>query len=142
MQFSRTTRRSPLEQDLTPLIDVVLQLIIFFLYTSSFTQMIKTRIDLPEQPGQGAIVEPATIVIDLDADGTLLVETRPITLEALARIVTHELDRAGDPALVDVLLRPDRNLPASHLNEVASTLSALGVQRWKLGTRVPVGAAP
>ncbi len=135
MNFLGTpSRRHRTEQDLTPLIDVVLQLIIFFLYTSSFVQMIKAPIDLPVEAGQDGPPQPASISIDLAADGTLLIEARVVTLDTLLDIVSHELSIAPDRSAVDVLLRPDRNLAASHLNTVAAALSSAGVERWKLGT--------
>jgi len=126
--------------DMTPMIDVVLQLIIFFMYTSQFAQLARTPIEMPEEAGDKAEHKPITLTIDIDATGQLLVEGEIVTSDELDRLLQIELDKAGgDPAAVRVLIRPDRTLPSLHLNRLADRLARLGLRGWRLGTSVPMG---
>lgn len=129
--------------DLTAMIDVVFQLIIFFMFTSQFGELRRTEIDLPREPGDEtqARLEPAMIV-DLTFDGVFYVEsveTSLIEIERLAKQGVMTQDPA-DP--FDVLIRPDRNAPAAHLDRLLLGLSTTGVERWKLATVDQGGGAP
>lgn len=137
---SRTTRR-PLGFDMTPMIDVVLQLIIFFLVTSQLSQVMRSPIDLPEEPGdERQVARPGSVVIDVTGGGLYLIEGEVRTLEDVVRLVGLEQQHAeasGQP--LDLLIRADRAGPAVHLNGLATRLASVGVRRWKLGTSVPGG---
>ncbi len=138
-------RRSPIRAfDMTPMIDVVLQLIIFFMFTSQFGQVTRSDVELPREAGEEEPeTERPTLVIDLSAAGVLLVEARPMTVERVSRLVSIEVERVGGRAeLVDVLIRADRRAPAARLNELATRLSELGVRRWRLGTSSVEGNGP
>ncbi len=140
MSARRSQSRHMIAVDLTSMIDVVFQLIIFFMFTSQFGELRRTEIDLPRQPGDDAEVrhEPA-MIIDLTNDGTYFVEsieTSLIEIERLTRAGVLSQDD-GDP--FDVLIRPDRNASAAHLDRLLLRLSNTGVQRWKLATVSPGG---
>jgi len=135
MTFSRRARRTQSGFDMTPMIDVVLQLIIFFLYTAHFSAMTRSPIDLPRERGEETVpVGSGAIVIDIRDDGRIMVERSEMTLEQVEQLVAVEVSRAGSPSGVEVLVRSDRNVPASEINELARRLGALGVRNWRLGT--------
>jgi len=125
------------------MIDVVLQLIIFFLFTSQFGELVRTEIDLPEEPGETTpVTEGPNLVIDIDADGTYLIASQPRTLAEIEAIARGEISITGDPILVSVQIRPDRNGPAIHLNDLTQTLAQLGIRQASLGTVTPSGGPP
>lgn len=136
MNFTRKRRERSDLIDLTPMIDVVMQLIIFFMYTNQFAQVVRTQLDLPKEPGEKRDdPEPASIVIDMTANGSLLVEGEPVTRADLLLRVSTEV-RAGEASgkPPTVLLRADRSAASKHLNELATELVKLGVRDWRLGT--------
>lgn len=141
MNLRPQTRRRPLGFDMTPMIDVVLQLIIFFLFTSQLSQVMRSPIDLPEEKGDEAqAVSPGTIVIDVTGDGSYLVEGQARSLEDVVRLVSLEqqhAERSGE--VLDLLIRADRKGPAAYINVLATRLAGVGVRQWKLGTSVPPG---
>ena len=86
----RSTRTRPTEAsfDLTPMIDVVMLLIVFFTLTSQFRDAIPTTVDLPREVGQEAAeAAPASISLELRRDGTLASNGREVGLD---EIITHE----------------------------------------------------
>ncbi len=136
MKPSRRTALAFAEPDLTPMIDVVLQLIIFFMFTNQFGQLAHTAVDLPKEAGeQSRDAAKPSLVIDIEANGGLRLDGRPLQHESLLRVLAREIDRAqGDATRVDVLVRADRAAPAAHLNRLAEDFAARGVRRWRLAT--------
>jgi biopolymer transport protein ExbD len=130
----RLTGRRHLEEasfDLTPMIDVVMLLIVFFTLTAQFTRTEQAPLDLPAQEGDPGRVEPAkALYVDLESSGRISIEGTGITLLELAQ--PHWL--GADPGAIDVIVRADKASSIAKLNEVARTLQVAGVTRWKLAT--------
>ena len=99
MKFRRHTREE-VGINLTPLIDVVFLLLIFFMVSTTFTRETQLSIDLPEAQGQPsqAIEKPIEILIDESGsyrvNGQVLVDSQMRTLQA----AIYRLS-AGDTAL-------------------------------------------
>jgi len=125
--------------DLTPMVDVVFLLIIFFLTTSSLIETTRAEVDLPKEQGEeGARSRPHGVVINITQNGTFIVEQATLSFEELALLLRAELGLNGDGASeLDVVIRADRGAPLRHLNRVAEYLSGLGVRSWRLATEVP-----
>lgn len=140
---SRTSRHM-LALDLTPMIDVVFQLIIFFMFTSHFGQMMRTEINLPREKGdEREVQQQPAMIIDIQNDGRYFVESREASLNEIERLARSGIaeSKGGGPKF-DVLIRPDQTAPASDLDRVLTRLSAIGVNDWKIGTIVPDGSGP
>ncbi|MBL4808430.1 MAG: biopolymer transporter ExbD [Phycisphaerales bacterium] len=126
--------------DLTPMIDVVFQLIIFFMLTSHLGELRRTEVDLPVQPGQEQRDgQDAAMIIDIGPDGVYMVESVEVNLNEIHRLASAGIGNEVDPENFDVLIRPDRNAPAVYLDRVLNKLAGVGVTRWKLGTMAPDG---
>lgn len=143
MSRGTSTPRHMIDLDMTPMIDVVMLLIIFFMLTSRFGDLRRTEIDLPRQPGEreASRREPA-LIIDLRGDGRTLVDSREVSITELERLARVGLAGATVSEPFEVLIRPDRNAPARHLDAVLSRLAATGVSTWRLGTTEPDGGSP
>ena len=134
-QASRT-----IEIELTPMIDVVFLLIIFFMVAAQFARITRAELDLPQEKGeQEQAAEGAGLVINLLADGSIEVAQRTIGIEELLQIVQEEIDRlpSGDPRNVKLLIRADRNNDTTTLNDLFNRLRSLGVGAARLATEVP-----
>lgn len=131
-----------LNVDLTPMIDVVFQLIIFFMFTSQFGELRRTDIDLPKEQGEEETEkQQASMIIDLTLDGQYLFESKPMSLIEIERIAATGVASQPEGEPFDVLVRPDRNAPAVHLDRLLMRLSGVGVRRWKLATVDQEGAS-
>lgn len=139
MRLSRAKSRRAVGWDMTPMIDVVLQLVIFFMYTAQFTHMVRTPIDLPREQGEELEeTGPTSIIVDVRHDGQLIVDGDPVALDRLIGMIQVEVKKAaGDPSAVDLLVRADQTCPSAHINAIAARLAAIGVRSWKLGTTLP-----
>lgn len=87
MKFRRQ-QRAEVSVNLTPLIDVVFLLLIFFMVSTTFTRETQLSIDLPEASGQPRESSPEEIEILIDESGSYrvnglgLVDSRMRTLQA------------------------------------------------------------
>lgn len=91
---------------LTPLIDVVFQLLIFFMLTTSFLQtqalsVVTPAADQKELPKDARVVE-----IWLMGDGSLRVDGDPVAPEGLAQVVG---DKIGDRTDMTVTILAERD---------------------------------
>ena len=131
LRLSDRQRVIPFE--MTPMIDVVLQLIIFFLFTSQFQREMTLPLDLPEQPGeQRETQQPERLTVGIDADGTYHIATESVTLGRIIALVRAEA--SGDAPPPEVVIRADEAASAAPLNRLAEALAEAGVRRWRLGT--------
>jgi biopolymer transport protein ExbD len=84
----RRQRREDLGVNLTPLIDVVFLLLIFFMVSTTFTRETQLSVDLPEATGLMREEVPKQIEIQIDetggyrVNGRALVDTQMRTLQA------------------------------------------------------------
>lgn len=132
-----------LSVDLTPMIDVVFQLIIFFMFTSQFGDLRRTEVDLPREQGEEETVhQQAAMIIDVTREGTYRFESQETSLLEVERIASAGVMNQSESTPFDVLIRPDRNAPVAHLDRLLLRLSNVGVQKWKLATVEPDGGAP
>lgn len=118
--------------DLTPMVDIVLLLIIFFMLTAQFSRVLLTPVDLPREKGaanQSKRTHQA--VVDLDRDGSLRLNNEPIATDRLMQRLSSDAKSAGE---IDVLVRADRLCDSVHLNRLAASLSAIGIRDWHLAT--------
>lgn len=132
-------RRQDASFDLTPMIDVVLLLIIFFMLSSRFADTTLTQYDLPTEEGEATDSTAWRLVIELDRDGRMLVGGRPLALDEVASMVRDLPALAEDGASSGIVIHADRSCSARHLNRLAATLTSSGVRDWGLTTR-PDGA--
>ena len=131
-----------LDVDLTPMIDVVFLLIVFFMATAQFAKLTKADIDLPKEQGETErSTATSSVVVNVSASGELIVDGDAYSMDRVVAMVQVELNRSqGDASQVDLLIRADRNAPASIVNNLADRLVDAGVRSWRLGTAPGTGS--
>jgi biopolymer transport protein ExbD len=120
--------------DLTPMIDVIFLLIIFFMLSSQFASTEARPVDLPREPGMETVGSEAEakLLIDVSRDGAYSVMGEPVTLEALSRMAAPRPTASGGMGRSAVVVRADRSCPASALNRLADSLAGSGVEQWSI----------
>ncbi|MEQ8317127.1 MAG: biopolymer transporter ExbD [Phycisphaerales bacterium] len=135
MLFGTKPARMRFTVNMTPMIDVVLLVIIFFLYTARFAEVSRTSVDLPDEPGaEESASDPDALMIDVRDDGVFLVSGRARSLERVIEIVEEQAERVGGPENLRVLLRADQGTAAGPVNELARRLTGMGVRQWSHAT--------
>lgn len=103
MEFTRSTRRT-LNLNLTPLIDVVFILIIFFMLTTSFMRIESLELMLPSASGKAADKQEV-VHLFIQADGDMLLGQRKVNQEELADSMARMFEK--DPSTRIMLLTAD-----------------------------------
>ena len=141
MKFGRSKHPARVPSvELTPMIDVVFLLIIFFMATAQFARLTRADVDLPIEKGeQQPIPEEAGLVINITRLGEIIIANETVSLDDLADIVDDEIRQLpdGDPRRVKLLIRVDRLAAAGRLNEVVTRLQQRGVGVARIATEVP-----
>ena len=142
MKFRRQ-RRDELAINLTPLIDVVFLLLIFFMVSSSFVQKQVISVTLPESGTAVANVSD-TVEISLDAAGMYFVAGQPVGRErgqllAAMQSIVRTLD-ARALAEQPVEIRADANATHQSVVRALDVCVALGLVQVSLAT-MPVAEA-
>ena len=68
MNFGSSQEQDETAIELTPLIDVVFLLLIFFMISTTFTKETSLQINLPEASGEEGIEQPKSIEVQVSAD--------------------------------------------------------------------------
>ncbi len=134
----QVTRMIALE--ITPMIDVVFLLIIFFMTTAQFVAQTRAYLDLPLEAGeQEEEAAEAGLVINLTVDGDIIVASQTVTVDELSDLVNEETARQQSKGseVTRLLIRADRRADSTQLNEVVSRLQTLGVGVARVATEVP-----
>ena len=117
--------------DVTPLIDVVFLLLIFFLLTSTFITPEAIELSLPTS-GTGSPKWTVPVVVSLDRYDELRVGEREVTLEQLEAVLSRSLSNRERKA---VTLKADSTAELQRLLQVMDRIRAAGASELSLATR-------
>ena len=124
----RALSLSLVEPDLTPLIDVVFQQLIFFMLTSAFVFQPGIRIQLPKTVTSD-VVHKETLQVTVVQGDRLYLGEKIVTLQEL-RSKLSGLSKNGQP----VLLRADRKASMGRVMEVWDMCRAMGIPQIHIAT--------
>lgn len=136
MRFSDASRRKRPSINMTPMIDVTFQLIIFFMCVSQFWNLEKEELILPsaeKAKTETEAVTAARLVVNLLENGEIVVSKARVAMDQLALMLQSEADshktRQGD-ANVAVLLRADTGVEFKHVQDIMLACAHAGI--WQL----------
>ena len=89
----RNNKHKPLEISLTPMIDVVFLLLIFFMVTTTFSKESVIKVLLPQADGEQVTEQKQTLVLTIDKSGQFFIDDKPeaiSTLAALTQALTEQ----------------------------------------------------
>lgn len=109
---------------LTPLIDVVLILLVFFMLASNFNRWQVIVLDTPPPPAVSTGEARGAVLLRVHGDGRLDLNGLPVNSETLERRLGELLQR--DPEQ-PVLVQPGRGVDLQDLVSVLDRLHRLGV---------------
>lgn len=136
----RPIRKERIEPNLTPLIDVVFLLLIFFMISTTFDKDSRIKVELPEAATQDEKVDPEKKVLSIivDARGRYYVDqkevlnTEPETLRRAIEIA------AGDARDLPVIITADANTTHQSVVRVMDVASQLGFLQMTFAAKQPV----
>ena len=133
MQFEGA-RRGARIPNLTPLIDIVFLLLVFFLLTAHFVKDETLPVDLPEAVSGEAGDTKELLEIVLDGENHLFVDGRAVAAEKLAPTIRKALT---DRASKQVRLRGDRHAEMARVVMVMDAARRAGASGLDIVTQRP-----
>jgi biopolymer transport protein ExbD len=124
MRFSRTEDHARIRLDGTPMSDIIFNLLIFFLLTSTFAAEQGIPLDLRKAVQPSSIIAREVVVTLTRGEG-LFVNERPVGRPALETEISLVLARASDRTVV---VRGDGAVPLRRVVEVMDTARRLGAR--------------
>ncbi|MDR5901311.1 MULTISPECIES: ExbD/TolR family protein [Halomonas] len=129
MRFPRR-RRDPVEVNLTPLIDVVFLLLIFFMVSTTFETRQALELTLPESLS-GSAAEPSPVTLVVTAEGGYRLGTRDLDAESLGPALADEADQGREHGLV---IEADAQARHADVVRALDQAGLNGIQRVRIAT--------
>ncbi len=128
LQVNSSEDESPL--DLTPMLDVVFIMLIFFIVTTSFVKESGIEIDRPTARSADR-QEKGNVLVAISPEGEIWVDRRPVDLLAVGPLVERRL---AESAGAVVIIQSDRKAPVGRLVQVMDQIRLVGVSNIALAT--------
>lgn len=136
MKFRRTTR--PEEGiNLTPLIDVVFLLLIFFMVSTTFTKETHLELDLPEASAAPLLEDEGRIEIVVNAEGGYAVNGQGLVNTRLDTLKTAIQRTANGNNQLPLTITADARTPHQAVVTAMDAAGQLGFAKLSITTRNP-----
>lgn len=133
----RPRRRRSTGVDITPLIDVVFLLLIFFMVSTTFERETQIRVDLPEATGESKKERPAELDITIDRHGIFYVDKMEVVnteIETLKKAISRAV---GDKRDLPVIINADAMTPHQAVMTAMDAASQLGLLHMTFSAQQP-----
>ncbi len=123
--------------NLTPLIDVVFLLLIFFMVSTTFTKRTQLSVDLPEAVGEQNSQPPRQIEIMIAADGSYAVNDQALVNNKVETLKAAISKLAEGDNKVPLILTADAKTPHQAVVQAMDAAGQLGFAHLSITTRQP-----
>jgi biopolymer transport protein ExbD len=120
--------------NLTPLIDVVFLLLIFFMVSTTFEHQSRIQIELPEATASPVEVDEDSIEIIIDAQGRYFIGEEQVVNTELKTLKSAISKAVGERETAPVTIRADAKTPHQAVITALDATSQLGLTHISLAT--------
>lgn len=139
MRFKRQVR-SEEGVNLTPLIDVVFLLLIFFMVSTTFTKETHLKVDLPEAQAQPATEAAEQIEVLISAGGAYSVNGEALVNSQLKTLMAAIEEKGQGNTKVPFVITADAKVPYEKVVQVMDAAGRLGYVNLSMTTKTPEDA--
>ncbi len=130
MNFSRS-RRIEVGVDVTPLIDIIFQLVLFFMVSTTFVTAPGLEVDLPRSSADTVLRDTEDVSVLVGEDGSVFVDDVAVDLKglnaALERVAATDVNTL-------VLLKADRSVSHGRVVAIMDAARSKGLTRLAIAT--------
>lgn len=127
---SRSELQAISDINVTPLVDVMLVLLVVFIVTAPLL-MQAVKVALPKTVPTPAISQTRNIQVTINASGTIFMDQRQVTLEALEDALKQQRAAKTDPS---VQLHADSRVDYGEVAKVLAVIQRIGIDKVGLVT--------
>ena len=138
----RTRSRRRAYISLTPLIDVVFILLIFFMVSTTFTKETQLEIDLPEAKGEKAEQQADHIEVEINAEGEYSVNDQRLDSSDREALMERIRQVAGDDTSIPFVITADAKTSHELVVRAMDVAGTLGFSALSISTQQVLGITP
>jgi biopolymer transport protein ExbD len=131
----RKEQDSSVDINLTPLIDVVFLLLIFFMVSTTFQKSSEIQIELPEASGEVEPKKDFVVEISIDSLGRYFVNNRVLVDKKLSTLKLAIQQTVGTHKNPHVVISADKNASQQSVVIAMDAANQLGLSKFSLATR-------
>lgn len=132
MRF-QTRSRDDVQLDMTPLVDVVFLLLIFFMLSTSLSINPGIKIDLPKSSAEQVKKKKTTLRVAIEAGGRIYLEGKKLSLSQLREKFQAVGKAQGDEALV--IIEADKKVYHGLVVKVMDAAKSSGLNKLAIATQ-------
>ena len=136
MKFRRQ-RNEEVSVNLTPLIDVVFLLLIFFMVSTTFTRETQLTIDLPEATGEEVRKPPRQIEIGIDKNGHIAVNGERLASDGLENLKKALIQASQGNSKLPLVITADAMTPHQAVVTAMEAAGDLGFSHLSITAQEP-----
>jgi len=121
--------------NLTPMIDVVFLLLLFFMVSTSFIRESSLKVDLPEATGQALTEKQAPIDIVINTEGQFIIDEVTLLKPDNTQLEAQLKKAVGDTQDPHIIISADADTDYQHIVSAMDVAQQLGYTRLTLATR-------
>lgn len=137
MNFHSKIVEEDVNINLTPLIDVVFLLLIFFMVSTTFDTTSQLKINLPEANQDQVSAPPQKLNLMIDARGNFFLNSRELTNNRSATLQAA-LERTMAGTKLPIVIQSDADSPVQSLVTAMDVVSRLGLTQISIATTRPL----
>jgi len=126
MKPVRRNKKKTLDLNLTPLIDVIFMLLLFFILTSNFVKP-SMLLSLPEASNREKL-KKTDIVVSVDKESNVYINREQVPLEKLAERLTAKIEAIPEGSERRVIFYGDEAIPYRGFVKVIDIIKSTGVK--------------
>ena len=131
----RPKKKEVLDVNITPLIDVVFLLLIFFMVSTTFKHESEITINLPESSSVSPPKDDNIIEIAIDSKGTYYIDKRQVVNTELKTVMRALEKIAGDRKTPVILISADAQTPHQSVIVAMDAARKLGFVNLSIATK-------
>lgn len=136
MQFRRQSKNDE-GINLTPLIDVVFLLLIFFMVSTTFTKETHLKVELPEAQGKASGEHPEQIEILINASGGYAVNGQALINSKITTLMAAIEEKSKGKTDIPFVITADAKVPYESVIQVMDAAGRLGYVNLSMTTKSP-----
>ena len=140
MNFGNSDEQDETNIELTPLIDVVFLLLIFFMISTTFTKETSLKINLPESTGEAVAEQPTSVEVQIGAESQYAISTssdgaaKPL-INSNRDTLKRALAEYQSQTKLLLIIRADRKAPHESVIRVMDVAQELGLSNVTFATK-------
>ena len=130
----KTQKRDPVDVNLTPLIDVVFLLLIFFMVSTTFKRDAELKIDLPEASSKTVEQKKETLEIVIDVEGRYFINKQEVINRNIQTLKTAIYKVSKGNTSIPFVIRADAKSPHQAFITAMDAAKQLGFVNLSIAT--------